>query len=373
MITLNLDMEVTGVLFMCAAFGTIVYLPLFWLFTRKKKKATSQAWFRKEVFWLSIAIGFLGLIGTIEAYVFLAGAIKSYHNYLILTVLFAELLLFAAAFVYINFIKSSTQQYRINNRGKYLFPTQLYWLFAIGNGVALILFNDYWSEDQFFLIFVSFYFPVLFFLMVRWMLDQIRTIINLKNEKSKTELMHLQSQVNPHFFFNILNNLYGWVEKDPQKAQELILKLSDMMRYSIYDGQKDFVTLEEEILYLKNYIELHKMRYLKKIGISFNIDIQEMASKVMPLLFIILLENAFKHGVENLRENAYIKIDISNKKQEISFFIENNFDPENDRQHTGIGLKNLKRRLELVYPNRHTLLLSAKENIYKANLTINLA
>lgn len=213
------------------------------------------------------------------------------------------------------------------------------------------------------------YYIILVSLGVFWLTKQLISIAKLKNEKAKTELMLLKSQVNPHFFFNMLNNLYGLVGKDAKKAQELILKLSDMMRYSIYEGEKETVTLKEEVDYLKNYIELHKMRYHKKIDINFNCQIEE-DYKVMPLLFIILLENAFKHGVENLRENAFVYINILTFKNEIRFTIENNFDSSEKPKQSGIGLKNLKRRLELVYPNKHTLSLSVSENVYKAQLTL---
>ena len=147
------------------------------------------------------------------------------------------------------------------------------------------------------------YYVLLLGLGIFWLLKQLISIHTLKKEKTATELMLIKSQVSPHFFFNMLNNLYGLIGKDPKKGQELILKLSDMMRYSIYEGEKDLVTLQEEVDYLKNYIELHKMRYHKKIDVSFNCQIED-DYRVMPLLFIILLENAFKHGVERLRDEA---------------------------------------------------------------------
>ncbi|WP_228466039.1 sensor histidine kinase [Chryseobacterium balustinum] len=165
---------------------------------------------------------------------------------------------------------------------------------------------------------VVFYYLFLFGLGVFWLVRQIIFISKLKNEKTKAELMLLKSQVSPHFFFNMLNNLYGLVAKDPQKAQGLILKLSDMMRYSIYEGEKETVKIQEEIDFLKNYVELHKMRYHKLISVDFHCNIDKNL-KVAPLLFIILLENAFKHGVENLRENAYIKISLATSKNEIFF------------------------------------------------------
>ena len=140
------------------------------------------------------------------------------------------------------------------------------------------------------------YYVLLLCLGIVWLVRQIIFIAKLKNEKMKAELMLLKSQINPHFFFNTLNNLYGLVAKDPQKAREMILKLSDMMRYSIYEGEKNTVALREEIVFLKNYIELHKMRYHKQIIVDFNCEVDENR-KVVPLLFIILLENSFFHFI----------------------------------------------------------------------------
>lgn len=220
-------------------------------------------------------------------------------------------------------------------------------------------------------VLVLLYYVVLFILGVFWFTKQVISFFKLKNEKSKTELLHLKSQVNPHFFFNTLNNLYGLVGTDTKKAQELILKLSDMMRYSIYEGEKDVVTLKEEVDYLKNYIELHKMRYHKEIDVKFEVQIED-DYKVMPLLYIILLENAFKHGVENLNGGAFVHISIKAKDSKVFFEIENNFDTTQPKEDNGIGLKNLKRRLELVYPKKHTLSFSTTENKYKAQLTLQL-
>lgn len=204
---------------------------------------------------------------------------------------------------------------------------------------------------------------------IPWVIWKIRYLMQLKHEKAKTELLHLKSQVNPHFFFNTLNNLYALVGKDSDKAREMILKLSDMMRYSIYEGQKDWVSLEQEVEYLQNYIELHKMRYHKEIDISFMLDIQEEGYQIMPLLFIILLENSFKHGVEKLKEGAYIRLNMIANKQILNFSIENNYDTEGSEEQ-GIGLKNLKRRLELMYPKKHFLSSSNEDGVYKAHLSI---
>jgi len=216
--------------------------------------------------------------------------------------------------------------------------------------------------------FVIFFIPIPI-LFVLWFYEQWKWLKNLKAEKSQAELALLRTQINPHFFFNTLNNLYALTVKNSKQAPEVILKLSDMMRYTIYEGEKENVAIKNEIEYLKNYIELHKIRYKKTVGFQFNNSVDETLI-IAPLLFIILLENAFKHGVESLTEDAYIYIDISNDDDFIHFVIENNFDPTEISKTTGIGLTNLKRRLSLIYPQKHELIIKQQENIYKATLKI---
>lgn len=241
-----------------------------------------------------------------------------------------------------------------------------YELTILGKNSVLFL-GDYPSAVG---IIVVIYYALLLVAGISWVIIQLKSLMILKNENVKNELLHLQSQVNPHFFFNMLNNLYGMVDKDAEKSKTLILKLSDLMRYSIYEGGKSLVSLEEEIAYLKNYIELHQMRYHKNIDIQFNIKLEDNTIKIMPLLFIILLENAFKHGVENLRENAYVHINLNASKGVIDFEIANNFDPNEIPGQAGIGIKNLKRRLELAYPKKHTLIVTNTNSVYKAQLQL---
>ena len=202
-----------------------------------------------------------------------------------------------------------------------------------------------------------------------WFYEQWRWMRTLQAEKGKAELALLKSQINPHFFFNTLNNLYGLVVEKSEKAPAVVLKLSDMMRYTIYEGREEFVSLKDEIDYLENYIELHKIRYQKKVNIVFNYEVAKEV-QVAPLLFIILLENAFKHGVERLTENAYIHLNLQTFDEELLFSIENNFDIIPANPHKGIGLENLKKRLEHTYPNQHELLIESMPPIYKASLKL---
>ncbi len=208
--------------------------------------------------------------------------------------------------------------------------------------------------------------PVLFLI---WVFEQWKWVQNLKADKAKAELAMLRTQINPHFFFNTLNNLYALTVKQSEKAPEVILKLSDMMRYTIYEGNKEMVTLEEEIEYLNNYIELHKIRYKKSVEITFNHKVNTSLT-IAPLLYIILLENAFKHGIETLAEDAFIHINLTEETGFIIFSIENNFDPNEISSSNGIGLQNLKRRLSLLYKNKHELQIDVSNSLYKTTLKI---
>lgn len=238
-------------------------------------------------------------------------------------------------------------------------------------GIIIVFFNDYFGKKEGFVEFLLLFSITVVITVSHWLFVNIKAIIKLKNEKTKTEMMHLQSQVNPHFFFNMLNNLYGLVDKDSEQAKQLILKLSDMMRYSIYEGQKEYVILQQEIEFINTYIELHKMRYHKNISINFDVDVDNENIKLMPLLFIILVENAFKHGIEVLRNDAFANISIRSNQKEITLNVENNFDVE-EKRNKGIGLDNLKRRLELAYPKKHEFTHSIVDDIYTAKLKLTL-
>ena len=220
------------------------------------------------------------------------------------------------------------------------------------------------KELPIFLLFVPL--PLLFFL---WIFEQWKWIQKLKRDKSEAELSMLRSQMNPHFFFNTLNNLYALSIKKSDDAPDVILKLSEMMRYTIYEGKKERVALKDEIEYLNNYIELHKIRYKKTVDIVFKNNINPNL-KVAPLLFIIFLENAFKHGVEKLSENAYIHLNLYEDENNILFEIKNNFDPNEINSKSGVGLENLRRRLTLLYKNNYNLVIQQAKDVYTVRLKI---
>jgi len=227
-----------------------------------------------------------------------------------------------------------------------------------------------YPENHLLTLFNSMFIPIPVFAAL-WGYEQWRWLKTLQADKGKAELALLKSQINPHFFFNTLNNLYGLVVEKSEQAPEVVLKLSDMMRYTIYKGKEDFVSLEDEVDYLENYIELHKIRYQKKVDIRFTKQIAEDYT-IAPLLFIFLLENAFKHGVERMTADAYVRLNLMAQDHQISFVIENNFEAPTTKKSIGIGLENLKKRLEHIYPNRHELQIDQQAPIYKVQLTINL-
>ena len=204
-----------------------------------------------------------------------------------------------------------------------------------------------------------------------WAYEQWRWFKTLQADKAKAELALLKSQVNPHFFFNTLNNLYGLVVEKSAHAPDVILKLSDMMRYTIYKGKEDLVSISEDVKYLESYIELHKIRYQKKVDIKFTHEIEEEV-EVAPLLFIILLENAIKHGIESMTEDAYVHLNLEATKDKVLFKIENNFEPMLTDQKPGIGLENLKKRLTHIYPNQHELIIEKSSDTYTAQLNLSL-
>ena len=165
--------------------------------------------------------------------------------------------------------------------------------------------------------------------------------------------MLLKNQINPHFFFNTLNNLYSLIKKDADAAQDYVLKLSDLMRFTIYDSGKESVKLKDEVSYLINFIDLQTARYHKDIDVNFEKTIKNSDTSVAPLLFIILLENAFKHGVERATENAFVHIKLIEDDSKVSFTVKNNYDAEESFRKQRYWTQKLKRSLKFII-SKHT-------------------
>ena len=209
------------------------------------------------------------------------------------------------------------------------------------------------------------------YLSFNWF-QQNAQLADLRNEKLETELSFLKSQINPHFFFNTLNNLYALTLENSEAAPEVILKLSDLMRYTIYDGREEAVPIRQEITFIENYLELQRIRLHKKSTITFQHKVSNPELEVPPLLFVIFLENAFKHGVETLRDNAIVDLEISENEGVVKFYALNNYDHEERNLKGGLGLDNIKRRLKLLFGNHYKLEIVDQENTYRVYLTLNL-
>ncbi|MET3128219.1 sensor histidine kinase YesM [Arcicella rosea] len=204
----------------------------------------------------------------------------------------------------------------------------------------------------------------MFFFVRSWYRQQ-QALQELKQEKIAAELELLKSQVQPHFIFNMLNNIYAGAFKNSPETAQQILKLSNLIEYSLYDSKKEKVPLQEELDYISNYVDLQKIRIGDRLDVSFNIFDNISGFQIPPLLLLPIIENCFKHGVNKSITQAWIRMDISAKERTITFKIENSIEPENDTkltQNGGLGLKNVKRRLELLYPNTHEFDIYREEN-----------
>lgn len=176
-------------------------------------------------------------------------------------------------------------------------------------------------------------------------------------EKSRTEseLKNLRNQLNPHFLLNTLNNIYALIAFDTEKAQKVVEELSKLLRHVLYDNQQNFVPLYKEAEFIRNYIELMRIRVAGNVTVDTHIDIApDNATEIAPLIFISLIENAFKHGISP-SEPSYIRINLSEKEGDIICEIRNSNFPKtrNDKSGSGIGLEQVGKRLELMYPGRY--------------------
>ena len=196
----------------------------------------------------------------------------------------------------------------------------------------------------------------------------------LRIEKQAAELNYLKSQTNPHFLFNTLNNIYSLARDKSDLAPESILRLSKILRFMLYETGGDFISIEQEIKIISDYIDLEKLRYDESLRVNFNYDIEDMKQALPPLLLIPLVENSFKHGVSETRGRPFVDIHLSVRNRQLVFVVKNSSE-EFSAEHTikeNIGLKNLRRQLELLYKD-YQLSVQKGESMFTATLKINLA
>ena len=238
--------------------------------------------------------------------------------------------------------------------------------------------QGFFLDNQYFIflstLFVGFSASI-YFVMTDWLKTQ-REKQELAKETLQSELKFLKSQINPHFLFNRLNSLYALTLKKSDEAPEIVLKLSEMMRYMLYDCNEKQVPLEKEVSYIRNYLGLEKLRHGKKMDINLEVMGEVKDQQIAPLLFIPFIENCFKHGISNRIEDGFVNIVLDIKDHELSIKVENSKCPSmpniTGKRSGGIGLINVKRRLDLLYPNQYKLDVETSPTVYKVNLTLKL-
>jgi len=206
------------------------------------------------------------------------------------------------------------------------------------------------------------------YIIQKWA-EQQEQVKNSQINQLQTELKYLRSQINPHFLFNGLNTVYGYIDMGNSQARDMMVQFSDLLRYNLYEADVDMIELEKEIKYLKNYVALQKARSNDNVQVTLKINYQNGAVKVAPLIFMAFVENAFKYVSrgDNGINSVTIRLDENNGK--IDFTCENTYD-EGEPSPGGIGLNNAVRRLDLLYKDRYKLDIKKYENGYHVNLTL---
>ncbi len=224
----------------------------------------------------------------------------------------------------------------------------------------------------FFVSLPSYISPTIVLIVFNYYKQQKETA-NLLEQKKANELDALKNQLNPHFLFNTLNNVYTLALKKSDQTPEVIAKLSEILDYILYRCKSNFVPLKNEVTLLHNYISLEKVRYKKRVDVTFNENVESNV-KIAPLLLLTFLENAFKHGVNQEINTAKIEINIKGNSKKIEFSIKNT-KPSNSekyaiKKHDAIGLLNIKKQLDILYPNRYTLNIKDNCDTYFVDLKI---
>lgn len=195
----------------------------------------------------------------------------------------------------------------------------------------------------------------------------------IEQRQMKAELSLLKSQINPHFLFNVLNSIYSLSLKKSDMAPEVVLKLADLMRYMLYEAMEEKVSLDREVGMLQDYIELERVRIDPKQRISVQVQNISALHRIAPVLLIPFVENAFKHGMDSMAEGAFIELNIELKEHKLLFGCRNNYKENPLTRMGGIGLENVRKRLQLLYPGKHRLDIRKEAPIFEVELNIDLS
>jgi LytS/YehU family sensor histidine kinase len=253
-------------------------------------------------------------------------------------------------------------------------------------------FFDQWSSkvlpDYFFISYFTWWQVVLFFsiyiiitsllkLSKSWfMVSELqKELLEKEKQKTEVELRALKAQINPHFFFNTLNNIYSMSLDKDNRLPGTILQLSELMRYFLYESKDNFIPLEKELAVVNNYIALQRLRSNEQLLIEIKKEGEVTEQKIAPLLLITFLENAFKHGAKGSSDNTFMRFLIHIQKNQLNFTIENNkgvVDEMGSNEYKGVGLENVKRQLELLYPGKHILDIKEFDDRFAVQLQLSI-
>ncbi len=210
-------------------------------------------------------------------------------------------------------------------------------------------------------------------LMKYWYVKEQRNL-QLQNENTAAQLQLLKAQIHPHFLFNTLNNIYSYTQTTAPVAAGMVTGLSDLLRYMLYEGRQPLVPLSKELSMIKDYISLEKMRYGNKLEIHCDVPAQTGELYIAPLLLLPLVENCFKHGTSHVLEQPWINLEISIRDNQMQMKLINGKVKKvlNDSPHKGIGILNVEKRLSLLYPGKHELVITQEEEVFIVRLKIEL-
>jgi len=270
-------------------------------------------------------------------------------------------------------------------RAKYFIYTAfVICLVFAGASFYLLLFNhwiDYIFPGYYFIAYYNFWDISLIFAIYLLLTSLIRLarswfrLQETEKEKTLAELKALKSQINPHFLFNSLNNIYSLARKSSEQVPLKIVQLSDLMRHILYESDVEFIALEKELDMIKNYIELQNLRSKDKDKIELLIKGETKDKKIAPLLFLPFVENSFKHGIKGGAENLFVEININVNDSSLKFSIRNSVGEsvqKTNSKYRGIGIENVRKRLKLIYPEKHSLKISEDKKVFLVNLQLQL-
>lgn len=255
----------------------------------------------------------------------------------------------------------------------YLVVQSLFDIFLYGYVLGPMRRNFFWETISYNFFSTLWYIGIM--VALKFSIDwygQKRILQKIAVEKLQAEVNYLRSQVNPHFLFNALNNLYSLTLKKSDAAPDVVLRLSDMMEYMLYDSDDTFVPLEKEVQYLRNYIGLEKLRYGEHASIQLKTEGDMSCIMIAPLLLLPLVENAFKHGVSKCAGKSWLQCTVKATKYDMHAIVENSRQPGDTGNATkgGIGLANLNKRLELLYPGRFSFDIHNRPDAFHVSLHI---